>query len=414
MRDFSAEVYSSIAQHKTRSILSGLGIAWGMFILIVLLGAGNGFRNGMLDLFGGYASNSIWVTGYWTSQTTPGGLPQDVRIKFNDETLEKLKTKFRQIKFIAPEIPFETWDPVTYKNKANRFEIKGIGEDYLKIKLLEIGEGRSLNRKDYKDIRRSVIIGGQVKDILFGKEDPIGKYIGISGVFFQVVGVIKEGTMYSMKEHNQIYIPDKTLFRAFNIDQEHYTFGALLNPNTQTDFLENEIRSFLAQDVGFSKNEKGLYINNIQSQVKAFNSLFNGINIFLWILGLCFLLSGIIGITNIMFVVVKERTTEIGIRKAIGATPISIMHLILLEALIITVFFGIIGLLFGYGGMAIYNWGVAILQEGQQAIFREAIIDGYIVLCAFILLIASGILAGLIPAKKAAKIMPIETLNRTV
>jgi putative ABC transport system permease protein len=409
------EVYASVIQHKMRSILTGFGIAWGMFILIVLLGAGNGFRSGVLNMFSGYASNSIWVTGHQVSEASIGGLQAGARIKFNEYILRKLRKRFVQIKFISSEISLENGNPVVYKNNTGRFEVKGIGEDYMKIKLLEVGEGRLLNRIDYQEQRRSVVIGKRVKDILFGKEHPIGKHINISGVFFQVVGVLDEGTVFSVMDQNNIYVSDVTLYNIYNIDREHITFGALLHENTEVETFENELRNYLAQEIGFGKNDKrALYVNNVQLQVKAFNTLFDGINGFLWILGLCFLLSGMIGITNIMLVVVKERTIEIGIRKAIGATPNSIVQLIISEALAITVLFGLVGLLLGYVGIAFYNWIIIVLQTGQQEVFSRAFIEGRIVLAAFLLLITSGVLAGVFPARKAAKIMPIETLNRVV
>ncbi|GHS95673.1 ABC transporter ATP-binding protein [Synergistales bacterium] len=415
MKEIIKEVYASIIQHKMRSLLTGFGIAWGMFILIVLLGAGNGFRSGMLNMFSGYASNSIWATGYWISEASPGGMQEGARIKFNEDIIKKLKKRFTQIKFISPEIPLDNWDPIIYKNNTGRFDVKGIGEDYMKIKLLEVEEGRLLNRIDYLEQRRSAIIGKRVKEILFEKENPIGKQVNISGVFFQVVGVLKEGTVFSMMDQNNIYVSDVALFSTYNINREYFTFGALLHEHTQVETFENELRNYLAQELKFSKNDRrALYVNNIQLQVKAFNTLFNGINIFLWILGVCFLLSGMIGITNIMLVVVKERTNEIGIRKAIGATPNSIIQLIISEALVITILFGLVGLLLGYGGIAVYNWVVIALQTGEQVIFSRASIEISVVLAAFLLLITSGVLAGIFPAQKAASIMPIETLNRVV
>ena len=161
-------------------------------------------------------------------------------------------------------------------------------------------------------------------------------------------------------------------------------------------------------------DRSALYINNIQTQVKVFSMLFNGMDTFLWILGLCFFLTGALGIMNIMFVVVNERTEEIGIRKAIGATPVSILQLIITEALVITVGFGLIGTLLGFGAMQIYNWIISSLQSGHEQLFSKATIPISIVAAAFVLLVVSGLLAGILPARKASKIMPIETLSKVV
>ncbi|MDR2058004.1 MAG: ABC transporter permease [Dysgonamonadaceae bacterium] len=415
MREIIKEIIASIQQHKARSILTGFGIAWGMFILIVLLGAGNGFRNGMLIMFSGYASNSIWVTGQQVSQAKAGGVQSGSRVHFNESVADKLQKRFPQIKSISSEISMENANPVGYKGYTGYFDVKGIDSKYNTVKLLEIEEGRFLNELDYKELRRVAVIGDRVKETLFKNENPVGKHISIAGVFFQVVGVLKAGTLFSMMEQSNIYIPVVSLYHTFNLAKEFPTFGALLHEKTDVETFETELRNFLAQEIGFDKNDRrALFINNIQLQVAAFNSLFNGIDIFLWVLGICFLLSGMIGITNIMLVVVKERTTEIGIRKALGATPESIIFLIVSEALIITVLFGLIGLLSGYMGMGVYNWVVSALQTGQPEIFAQASLKGYIVVSAFMLLIISGVVAGLFPAQKAAKIMPVETLNKAI
>lgn len=412
MVEIFQEVFASIKQHKTRSTLTGFGVAWGMFILIILLGAGQGFRSGVLNMFSGYASNSFWITGFWTTKATLNGMQEGSRVAFNRDILEKLTRKFPQIDLISSEIPININYTVTYKKNKGNFEVKGVGAEYLKIKTINVGRGRIFNEKDFLDRRRVLIIGGQVMKMLFDNENPIGKYINISGVFFQVVGVINDGTLLSTMEQNNIYAPDEVIYNIFNPEHEFNTIGMLLKGGTSVESFENEIRMFLSKEAGFSCDDKrALYINNIQLQVKSFNSLFKGINIFLWVFGLCILLTGMIGISNIMLVVVKERTSEIGIRKAIGATPNSILILIISESIIITTLFGVIGLIFGYGGIILYNWIMSSLQNGTQEVFARASIDGYVVYSSLLLLILSGVLAGVIPAKKAAEIMPIETLN---
>ena len=407
------EVVASISQHKMRTFLTGFSITWGIFILIILLGIGNGFRAGMLNLFSGYASNSIWVTGNQTSEARIGGLQSGEKVRFSDDILRKIKNRFPEVQTVSTEISLGNINQISYKANTIQLETKGIGEDYMKIKSLEIEKGRFLNKKDFKEQRRVVIIGKRVKDLLFENEEPVGKQISIAGVFFQVVGILKEGTIFSMMEQNSIYITDATLLNTFNPDKEYITFGALLCEKSAIEPFENQLRVFLAEQMGFNKEDKrALYVNNIQLQVSAFNALFDGINIFLWILGICFLLSGMIGITNIMLVVVKERTNEIGIRKAIGATPSSIIQLIISESLIITIGFGFIGVLFGYIGIIFYNQIAVTLQSNRQAIFEKAYIENSVVLTAFFLLILSGALAGLFPAQKAAKILPVEILNQ--
>jgi putative ABC transport system permease protein len=409
------EVYSSIMQHKVRSLLTGFGISWGLFILILLLGAGNGFRAGMMNMFSGYASNSIWVTGNRITKSSRSSMQIGSRVLFDDELLKKLERKFQEIQYIASESGLQINNPITYKDRTGWFDMKGISENYLKIKSLEVDSGRVFNNFDYGKKRRVVIIGEKVKDILFENENPIGKYVNVEGTLFTVVGILKGGTLFSLMEQNSIYSPDITLRNTYNLNLEYSTFGALLHPNTNIETFESRLRNFLSETIGMDREDRGaLYINNIQLQVKAFGMLFNGMDIFLWVLGLCFLLTGALGIMNIMFVVVNERTEEIGIRKAIGATPDSILQLIITEALAITICFGLIGALFGFVAMKIYNWIVSALQTGQEQIFSKATIDISIVVIAFVLLILSGLIAGILPARKASKIMPIETLSKVV
>jgi putative ABC transport system permease protein len=209
------EVYASIKQHKVRSILTGFGITWGIFILIVLLGAGNGFRSGILNMFSGYASNSIWVTGNRVSRATSGGLQTGAQIRFDEDLLYSLQRRFIEIQQIVLEVNLPTNQPVGYKGNTGWFEIKGISEEYLNVKSLEIGEGRFLNDLDYREKRRSVIISEHVKDILFDKENPVGKYIDIDGVMFCVIGTLKSGTIFSMMEQYNIYTPSTTLLHTF-------------------------------------------------------------------------------------------------------------------------------------------------------------------------------------------------------
>ena len=409
------EVYSSIKEHKVRSFLTGFSISWGIFILILLLGAGNGFRAGMLNLFKGYASNSIWVTGGKITKPVKSTMQVGSQVLFDDEMLKKLKSHFQEIQYIASETGLPVNNPVIYKDRTGTYNIKGVSENYLRIKSLEVDDGRIFNNLDYSKKRTVVIIGDKVKDILFEKENPIGKYINIEGVLFTVVGTLKGGTVFSLMEQNSIYSPAVTLRNTYNLPFEYSTFGALLNEKTDAAMFNKQLSDYLSDMIGIDKEDRGaLYINNIQLQVKAFGMLFDGINTFLWILGLCFLLTGALGVMNIMFVVVNERTEEIGVRKAIGATPGSILQLIIAEALIITLSFGIIGAMFGFIAMRIYNWIVLSMQTGQQQIFSKATIDISVVVIALILLVLSGLIAGILPARKASKIMPIDTFSKIV
>jgi putative ABC transport system permease protein len=413
--EFLVEIVISLRQHKLRSMLTGFGIAWGMFILILLLGAGNGFRHGMLNLFSDYASNSMWITGYKTDEINIGGLQKGQKVEFTDEMIHKLKKQKSFIDLISPEISFNSNNRVAYNDNSGVFNIKGIGQSYMTIKNIEIEEGRNLNVLDYKQARRNVIIGSRVKEILFGNSNPIGKSIYILNTSFKVTGIIKEGSILSLGETNSIYIPDVVIYNSFNIEKKYTTFGILLKPDAPVEKVEKEIREFLSGELNISKTDrKAIEINNIQLQVSAFNQLFNGIDIFLWGMGICILLCGVIGIANIMLVNVKDKTHEIGIRKAIGATPQSIILSVITESSIITLSFGLIGILLGYAGLSIYNYIVSAIQSSDQTIFDRASVDSSYIILSLFILILSGIFAGVYPAQKAANIKPIETINQFI
>jgi putative ABC transport system permease protein len=415
IKELMKEVYASVVRHRVRSLLTGFGVSWGIFILIVLLGAGNGFRAGTVAMFKDFAANSVWVTGNRVSKATRGGLQTGTQVRFNDAVTGKLDARFDEILEITSEMRMPSSGGVVYGSNSGKFDVKGVKENYLLIKSLEIEKGRFLNGRDYGERRRVAVIGSRTENVLFENVEPVGKYIGIDGVMFLVVGVLKEGTIFGRLEENSIYVPDETLFYVFNVDREYSSFGVLIDGDTDAVAFERQLRGSLASEAGFDpKDGSAVYVTNIQLQVKAFNSLFDGINVFLWILGLCFLLSGMTGIMNIMLVTVKERTSEIGIRKAIGATPASVVALVIAESLVITVGFGIAGMAAGFGGMEVYNFLVSAAQTGEQEVFAEATVDVPVAVSALVILVVSGVLAGVFPAWKAAGIMPVETLNKIV
>ena len=213
-------------------------------------------------------------------------------------------------------------------------------------------------------------------------------------------------------DQNAIIIPYTTMRACFNKGEKFTSIAVMFKNNFNTQNIDQSIREFLSRQLKFDKwDQQAVYIWNINTMVTSVNKLFSGINIFLWILGLCLLLTGMIGISNIMLVVVKERTSEIGIRKAVGATPASIMKLIVTEALVVTTIFGLIGMLLGFGGIRMFNWIVSSISQSEDNVLAEANINITVVIFALALLIISGTLAGIFPAKKAAAIMPVKTLN---
>jgi len=405
------EILTSIKQNKTRSILAGFGVAWGIFILILLLGVGKGFQRGIMDLFSNYSKNSIWFFGGYVSQDVKTGA-EGKQIYFSPGDIQLTKARFDDIKHISPEAKLQ--NPNIYGNNEyqGNFQVQGVMADYFKIKTLTIVEGRNLNALDINNKRRIAVVGERVADVLYPNRNIIGQTIRVNKEFFKVIGIIESSSMFSRNEQNLIYIPYTSFMECYRTKERFKAFCTLLKKESETDNFEKEMRNFLAKKLHFeSTDKKALYTMNFKKQTKAFEKLFGGIQMFLWIIGISLLLSGIAGISNIMLVIVKERTAEIGIRKSIGAKPSSILKMIISEAVIITSFAGIIGLGLGYTIITLVNYMIIPLLDKKDMLLSHLGINIPIVITCFVILVLSGIIAGVFPAKKAASIMPVEALQ---
>ncbi|MCK4663125.1 MAG: ABC transporter permease [Bacteroidales bacterium] len=406
--DIWQEILSTIRKNKLRTFLTGFSVAWGIFMLIILLGSGNGLQNGVLDMFKGSVNNAIWI---WNGQTSIPykGLKPGRHINFTNEDYDIIKSSFEEIDHISARYWRMMDNTVSYKNEYGNFSIQSAHPDYGYIKDVRVIEGRFLNNIDLYKYRKVAAIGKLVKDALFKGKDTIavGKYIKINSIPFKVVGVFEDDG--GDEEKRRIYIPIYTAQKIFiggnKINQVSFSYGDATEQES-TVLLES-IKKLFASRHQFDINDKrAINIWNKAEQVKQFKNLFDGIKIFIWIIGIGTIIAGIVGISNIMIIVVKERNKEIGIRKAIGATPWSIISLVLFESVLITSFAGYMGLVFGIGLLELIS---SLLPEID--FFKNPEVDFKVALSATILLIISGGLAGIIPAKKAASIKPIEALR---
>lgn len=410
--NFLHEILLSLKYNKIRSILAGFGVAWGIFILIILLGTGKGFQQGIMQLFGAFAKNSIWVYGGQISDNSKINVSTSRKILFTSNDIDIIKKRFSAIEAISPELNYNGYVLVCNQQNSGYFQVKGVLGDYFRVKTIKPEEGRLLNILDNNENRRVALIGRQVADGLFTKTPPLNQFIDIGGTYYKVVGVIDKGSIFTQREQNVIYIPCNTFIECFNQGLEFNAFMVTLSKKTNTSDFEKNLRNYLAHKYGFDQEDKkALFILNFETQVNAFNKLFKGVDLFLWFIGLCLLLSGIVGISNIMLVIVKERTFEIGIRKAIGAKSKTIIAMIISESVIITSLAGIIGLFFGGMFIVLINWVVASFFTSKDSIFTRAEFDLPVILFSLFLLILTGILAGLLPAKKAAEISPVEAIR---
>jgi putative ABC transport system permease protein len=312
---------------------------------------------------------------------------------------------------ISPEVVLNGI-PVTQAASFDQgwFQFKGVGEGYGNIKGVEIKAGRFFNQRDVLEASQVIVIGDRVVQKYFKNHDPIGEDLFVKGLCFTIVGVLDDKSFLTMAEQNNILFPITSLDQFIQPSNHYPSFGILM----QSKFMENgleRLKKYLGEKYHFEKNDpKALYIINYKEQLSSFSKFFKGFDIFLLFVGCCLLLSGIIGISNIMYIAVKERTCEIGIRKAIGADSVRILKEFILEAFILTLFAGIIGIVAGYGALTLLDFILSNFLDETGIIEKTSLKPGYIVLALLILCI-SGLLAGIFPAKKAADVLPVEAMK---
>ncbi|MEX2597963.1 MAG: ABC transporter permease [Salibacteraceae bacterium] len=408
------EIYHVLAKNKLRTALTAFGVFWGMFMLVVLMGSGNGLRNGVMGGFGSFATNSFYMWGQTTSMPYKG-FRKGRYIAFNNQDTEVLKRELHGAEVVAPKCQLGGHRGTNYVTRksfsGSSFGVSGDIPEIIKISPKKIVQGRWLNDKDIQDKRKVAVIGSRVRDVLFEKdEDPIGDYITISGVYFMVIGVhdVEFTSDFSERELETILTPITTFQQAFNYGDRVGWYSIMGKSDVPIEDLEKKAQNILKKTHNVHPDDpRGIGGFNAGEEFGKISGLFIAIQVLVWIVGLGTLLAGIIGVSNIMLVVVKERTKEIGIRKAIGATPFLIISQIILEAVILT---GIAG----YLGLAAGVWtleGVNKIIGKSATMFSNPEIDLATAILCLIIIIISGGLAGVIPAQKAARVDPIVALR---
>jgi putative ABC transport system permease protein len=401
------EIFSTIGQNKLRTFLTGFSVAWGIFMLIVLLGSGYGLQNGVNNQFRSSATNSIFIRGGSTSIAYGGFQPgRDIQLKNSD--YDEIERNFPQIDHISSRFFIRGTLTISYKSKKGTAEVRSVHPDHAYIENTVIHEGRYINRTDIENHTKVACIGTLIKEQLFGKdEDPMGKYIKINGIAFQVVGVFEdeEGDY----ENRMIYLPITTSQRAFNgqdrIRQILLTTGQASVEESKV--MVEKITGLLAKNHTFDKSDpRAVSVWNNYEEYEKVMTMMQNIRIFIWIIGIGTIIAGIVGVSNIMMIVVKERTREIGVRKALGATPASIVGLILQESVFITAIAGYLGLVAGVGLLEL----VSSFMPRSDFFDRPEVNLGVAVSATMVLVVA-GALAGWIPARRASRIQPVEALR---
>ena len=404
MVDLFYEIWDSIRMHPSRTALTSLGIVWGMFILVLLIGVGKGFERGVYHLFSGFSKGATYV---YSSETSMGygSTSLGVPIRFNENDLMVLKEAIPQITDISPEV--SEWRMSYHDDNYGSFEIRGVYPDYFNIRLLDVSDGRLLNPLDNYQTRNTAVIGENVADVLFKKRNPIGETIRIENELYKIIGII-DNNLFSAYESRLIYIPFSSFLQTNASVKEFPTVIYSTDDGSDYKAINRRVRDIMSRRHSFSpKDEKVLYFNSMEEQVEAFSSFFDALKKLLWFLGISTLCSGIISVGNNMYTVTKERTKEIAIRKAVGATSNSIKSLFLCESILVTASSGIIGILLGW--IVLKLIGLFITQD--SILMERPDINIPTIIAALILLVISGTIAGLRPAIQASELTPIEALN---
>ena len=404
------EISNSIQRHKLRTALTAFGVFWGIFMLVLLLGAGNGLENGVYSQFRRAATNRL---GLWGGQTqfSYKGLNKGRRITLTTGDIEALRQNLPEAQYVTGSMGLWGQYAINYQNQSGSFPVQGVQPEFLHVRYLEI-RGRFVNLPDVAEKRKVAVIGLRVEKVLFGKADAIGKYLTIKGVLFQVVGVFDvTGFGSNERDTERIYIPLTTLQQAFNQGADVWNVTVVGEPTVVVSAIEPKAKHILKRrHVVAPEDDRAIGSWDASQEFRKLQELFRGIEIFMWIVGVGTIIAGVVGISNIMLIIVKERTREIGIRKALGATPFAIISLILQEAIFITTLAGYLGLVVSVGFLE----GVSYLMERfeiRSEYFSQAEIGFSTALAATLILILAGLAAGFIPARSAARINPIEALR---
>lgn len=405
-RDRWEEILNTIRQNKLRTFLTGFSVAWGIFMLVILLGSGRGLQNGIEYQFRDDATNSIFIYRGRTAETYQG-LNKGRLIQLDMEDYKWMKNNISNLQNTSARYNIYGSNKISYKNEYGDFDIRTVHPGYREIEKSIPVKGRFINETDIRNTRKVACIGLKVEEALFNGEDPIGKYIRINNIAFKVVGVFDDEG--GDRELRALYLPITTAQKIFSRDNkvQALIFTTDLVSADESKQMVSALRGKLADKHHFSNEDSGaLYISNNVERYQQFKDVFAAIDLFIWIIGIGTIIAGIVGVSNIMIILVKERTHEIGIRKAIGATPGSIIGLIIMESVFITTFAGYFGLVAGVGILNLLSDTIT-----ANDFFMNPQVNLNIAISATVLLIIAGMIAGLVPARKAAKIKPIVALR---
>ncbi|MEO1517050.1 MAG: ABC transporter permease [Bacteroidota bacterium] len=414
------EIFDSLFRHKLRTVLTAFSVWWGIFMLTILLGAGNGLFNSATRNFEDEAINSFWI---WTNKTSIPykGLPAGryIQMKNDERTVVENHPKVKHASSVR-------WlngsqNRVSYQNKTLDYRVVSVHPDYNQVEYFKMDYGRWINEQDQVDRRKICVIGNEVYEGIFkngkrGKDkeaaditDPSGHHIRIGEIDYKIVGKF---TKNSRSQNERIYIPIFTEQRIAGTDRISNLAIELDEVSlAESEVVEKQVRAAIAEQLRVDpEDEQAIGIHNGVQDFQNFKTVMTLIQTFIWFVGIGSIIAGVIGVSNIMLILVKERTREIGVRKALGATPRSIISMILTEALVLTGLAGYLGLACGL----IIIYGIQSVMEANDVeleFFYNPEVNVYTVFAALIILVLSGLLAGLIPALQAVRINPVQAMK---
>ena len=416
--DLWREIISALKKNRLRSFMTAFGVFWGIFMLIIMSGAGKALENGVLDGVRAFATNSAF---FWTERTSVPyeGFQRGRRWSYENTDIQYIRENVKEVEYLSPRLfgNFQGGTNTVRGERTGTFNMYGDYPDYFKIDRWTPVKGRLINEIDIRQERKVCNIGERVVEVMFAKdEDPIGQYLKISGVYFQVVGVIHAETRINIgggKKEETIIIPFSTMQTAYNMGKVVHFFSVTSQKGTKVSDLEEKLKKILKERHKVAPEDlQAIGSFNIEKEFAKFSALFLGIQVLTWIVGIGTLLAGVIGVSNIMLVIIKERTQEIGIQRAIGATPATVIKHIVAESVFLTVMAGYIGLSLGVGILELLNQILIKASEsGSEIFFRSPEVNLTMALSALGVLVVSGIIAGLIPAKRAVSIKPIDAIR---
>lgn len=416
-KDNWTEIIEALTTNWFRTLLTSFGVLWGIFILVILLAAGKGLENGVKQGFGGMATNSMFM---WTQTASKPykGLPKGRRYNFKTGDVEAIRQNVPNLRFVSPRNQlggFGGANNVVRGLKTGAFNVYGDYPEIIQQEPMDITSGRFINYSDIDDKRKVAIIGEGVRNDMYqAGEDVIGSYLKINGVNFMVIGTYKKkgnNNGNAEEAQKQIFVPFTAFSQAFNMGETVGWMAITANDGSSITELKSQVFDVIKSNHSIHpEDDRAIGNFDLFEEFSKINGLFVALKAVAYFVGILVLLSGIIGISNIMLIVVKERTNEIGIRRALGATPWAIRGQILMESIFLTIISGMAGIALATGIIALINYKLQGMDTSEM-MFTNPSVDLGVVFTALTILIISGLLAGLIPAQNAIKIQPVDALR---